>query len=182
MAKFYTQTGDDGYTGLLGEGRTPKYNHRIETIGAIDEANAALGIARSLCILPTTASIILKTQKDLYHIMAEVATLPKNASRFRNISGESVEWLECQISDLSTQVTNPQGFIVPGDSKAAAAIDLARTIIRRAERRIAYLIDKKMLENQELLRYMNRLSSLCFILELLEIQAAGITNPTFAKE
>ena len=182
MTKFYTQTGDDGYTGLLGEGRAPKYNRRIETIGAIDEANAALGIARSICLSPSTASILLRAQKDLYYIMAEIAALPENASKFRKITTKHVDWLEGQIDDLSNHILIPDGFIVPGDSKSGAIIDLARTIIRRAERHIAYLLHQKKLENRELLRYMNRLSSLCFVLELLEIQVSGINNPTLAKE
>jgi len=182
MTKFYTQTGDDGYTGLLGAGRAPKYNRRIETIGAIDEANAALGIARSICLAPSTASTLLIAQKDLYFIMSEIAALPENASKFRKITGERVDWLESQIDDIGKQILFPDGFIVPGDSKSGAVIDLARTIIRRAERHIAYLLHQKKLENRELLRYMNRLSSLCFVLELLEIQVSGINNPTLAKE
>jgi cob(I)alamin adenosyltransferase len=182
MTRFYTQTGDDGYTGLLGEGRAPKYNRRIETIGAIDEANAALGIARSISQAHSTASILLTAQKDLYYIMAEIAALPENATKFRKISAERVEWLESQIDELGEQILIPDGFIVPGDSKSGAVIDLARTIIRRAERHIAYLFHQKKLENRELLRYMNRLSSLCFVLELLEIQASGFSNPTLAKE
>ena len=76
-------------------------------------------------------------------------------------------WLETQIDDISSKVVIPAEFIIPGDSKAGAAIDLARTIVRRAERHIAQLIHIKKLENHELLRYMNRLSSLCFVLELL---------------
>jgi cob(I)alamin adenosyltransferase len=182
MTKFYTQTGDDGYTGLLGEGRAPKYNQRIEAIGALDEANAALGIARSICLVQSTASILLAAQKDLYYIMAEIAALPENASKFRKISVDHVEWLESQIDDLSDKISIPDGFIVPGDSKSGAVIDMARTIIRRAERHIAYLFHQKEVENRELLRYMNRLSSLCFVLELLEIQASGFSTPTLAKE
>jgi cob(I)alamin adenosyltransferase len=182
VAKFYTQTGDDGYTGLLGAGRAPKYNRRIETIGAIDEANAALGIARSICLAPPTTSILLKAQKDLYYIMAEIAASPEFASKFRKITSERVDWLESQIDEISSQIMIPDGFIIPGDSKAGAVIDLARTIIRRAERHIAYLIHQKKIENRELLRYMNRLSSLCFVLELLEIQESGSSKPTLAKE
>jgi cob(I)alamin adenosyltransferase len=182
MTKFYTQTGDDGYTGLLGEGRPPKYDRRIETIGAIDEANAAIGFARSLSLLPQTSSVLLSAQRDLYYIMAEIAVLPENASRFQKITSERVDWLERQIDDISKQITIPDEFIVPGDTKAGAAIDLARTIIRRAERHIAYLFHQGKLENRELLRYINRLSSLCFALELLENQALGCNNPTLAKE
>jgi cob(I)alamin adenosyltransferase len=182
MTRFYTQTGDDGYTGLLGEGRTPKYDHRIETLGALDEANAAIGLARSMSQATQTISILLEAQKDLYHIMAEIACLPENAARFRKISAERVNWVETQIELISNIVNIPSEFIVPGDSQAGAMIDLARTIIRRAERHIAYLLHHNDIENQELLRYVNRLSSLCFALELLENQAAGKNQTTFAKE
>jgi cob(I)alamin adenosyltransferase len=182
MTRFYTQTGDDGYTGLLGEGRTPKYDHRIETLGALDEANAAIGLARSMSQAPQTISILLAAQKDLYHIMAEIAALPENAARFRKISAEQVNWVETQIELISNIVTIPSEFIIPGDSQAGAVIDLARTIIRRAERHLAYLLHHNEIENQELLRYLNRLSSLCFALELLENHAAGNNKTTFAKE
>jgi cob(I)alamin adenosyltransferase len=182
MTKFYTQTGDDGYTGLLGEGRALKFDQRIETIGAIDEANAAIGFARSLSLAPETISTLKTAQKDLYHIMAEIAATPENAPRFRMITSERVEWLENQIDLISQQITIPDEFIVPGDSRSGAAVDLSRTIIRRAERCISELMFQKLIENRELLRYMNRLSSLCFALELLENQASGCIKPTFAKD
>jgi cob(I)alamin adenosyltransferase len=182
MPRFYTQTGDDGYTGLLGDTRTAKYDQRVETIGVIDEANAAIGVARSISQAPQTSSILLTIQRDLYHLMTEIASQPENASHFQNISNERVDWLEAQIAEIGKNVSIPDEFIVPGDSKAGAAIDLARTIIRRAERHIARLLHTNAIENRELLRYMNRLSSLCFALELLENQAAGTSHPTLAKE
>jgi len=182
MTRFYTQTGDDGYTGLLGEGRTPKYDLRIETIGSIDEANAALGVARSIRLTSLTSSILITAQRDLYHMMAEIASTPENSSRFQKLNNQRVTWLEAQIDEISKGISIPDAFIVPGDSKSGAAMDLARTIIRRAERQIAHLLHQKKIENHELLRYINRLSSLCFVLELLENQAAGSTTLTFAKE
>lgn len=182
MTRFYTKTGDDGYTGLLGDERTPKYDQRIETIGTIDEANAVIGVARSICISQLTSSILLTTQRDLYHVMTEIATTPANSSRFPKIANDRIIWLETQIDDISKKVDIPNDFIVPGDSKSGATIDLARTIIRRAERQIAHLIHTKLIENHELLQYMNRLSSLFFALELLENQAAGVDTVTLAKE
>ena len=173
MTKFYTQTGDDGYTGLLGEGRAPKHAPRLEAIGDIDEATAALGVARAVCRLPQTTELLLEVQRDLYLLMAEVAATPENAPRFRKISAERVAWLEQQTDLISTQVSLPNQFILPGDSLPGGMLSLARTIVRRAERRVAQLIHAAELENLELLRYLNRLSSLCFALELLENQAAG---------
>ena len=182
MTRFYTQTGDDGYTGLLGEGRAQKYDPRIETVGVIDEANAALGLARAFCQTPQASSILIVVQRDLYHLMAEIAATPENAARFRSITGERVSWLETQIDEINQAVTVPGEFITPGDTKAGAVIDLARTVVRRAERQVAFLFHQGKIENRELLRYMNRLSSLCFILELFENQASGNSRPTRAKE
>jgi len=182
MTKFYTKKGDDGYTSLLGKDRAPKYDHRIETVGAIDEANAAIALARTLSLAPETSPILMEVQKDLYHMMSEVSATPDNASRFRKISDERVSWLELQTDDISLKVVIPTKFIIPGDSKAGAAIDLARTIVRRAERHLARLIHLKKLENRDLLRYMNRLSSLCFVLELLENQIVNKNQPILDKE
>jgi cob(I)alamin adenosyltransferase len=182
MARFYTKKGDDGYTGLLGKGRAPKYDLRIETVGTIDEANAAIALARTLSQDPQTAAILKNVQIDLYHLMAEVSAEPENAPNFRQINTGRVSWLENQIDILSVQVTIPDEFILPGDSRAGAAIDLARTIVRRAERHLARMLLAKKIENRELLRYLNRLSSLCFILELLENKAAGSNQTTLAKE
>jgi cob(I)alamin adenosyltransferase len=181
MTKFYTQTGDDGYTGLLGEGRAPKHAPRLEAIGDIDEATAALGVARATCMLPQTTGLLLEVQRDLYLLMAEVAATPENAPRFRKISAERVTWLEQQTDLISTQVSLPNAFILPGDSLPGGMLSMARTIVRRAERRVAKLIHAAELENLQLLRYLNRLSSLCFALELLENQAAGKSSPTLAK-
>lgn len=182
MSKFYTKTGDDGYTGLLGEGRAAKYDPRIETIGAIDEANAAIAVARTLCLSSESTSILLQVQKDLYQLMSEVSAQPEKAQQFRNINKDRVNWLEERTDIISAKVNIPHEFILPGDSKAGAAIDLARAIVRRAERHLAYLVHKNMVENVELLHYLNRLSSLCFVLELQENQASGIPNPSLAKK
>ena len=182
MTRFYTKMGDDGYTSLLGKGRTPKYDPRIETVGAIDEANAALAVARTMSLAPQTTSILMEVQKDLYHVMSEVAATHASASHFRKTTTERVNWLEIQIDDITSKVVIPDEFIIPGDSKAGAVIDLARTIVRRAERLLARLLHSKQIENRELLRYMNRLSSLCFVLELLENQTAGSNHTTLVKD
>jgi cob(I)alamin adenosyltransferase len=181
MSVFYTRNGDDGYTGLLGEGRVPKYHPRVEAVGALDEATAALGMARALCRSPQTTIVLLATQRDLYALMAEVAATPPNAARFRSIDASRVSWLEEQINSLSGQLEAPTEFIVSGDTASGAALALARTIVRRAERRVAELLHTAELENVHLLRYLNRLSSLCFELEILENQAEGKKSQTLAK-
>jgi cob(I)alamin adenosyltransferase len=182
MPTFYTRTGDDGYTGLLGEGRIPKYHPITEAIGAIDEAGAALGVGRAACRGVRSPALILTIQRDLYHLMAEIAAARENAARFRQIDASRVLWLEAQTDLLSQQVEMPKDFILPGDSPAGAAFALARTVVRRAERSVAYLYHEQLIENLELLRYLNRLSSLCFALELYENRAFGITRPTLARQ
>ncbi|MEJ5223239.1 MAG: cob(I)yrinic acid a,c-diamide adenosyltransferase [Anaerolineales bacterium] len=180
MTSFYTRTGDEGYTGLLGEGRVPKHHARIEALGDIDEATAALGLARATCQAPQIAPLLLTAQRDLYTLMAEVAATPENAGKFRAIDAARVDWLEAQTDALSAIVSLPREFILPGDTPGGAALSLARAVVRRAERRVAELLLEKAIENGELLRYLNRLSSLAFVLELLENQHAG-RNTTLAK-
>jgi len=182
MSKLYTGQGDDGYTRRLGEGRLPKHHPVTEAVGSIDEASAALGVARATSQAPETRAILLQVQRDLYHLMAEVSATPKTSSRFQVIDGEHVSWLEQQIDLIGAMVQLPNEFIVPGDSPAGASIALARTIVRRAERRVARLMFDGEIENYHLLQYLNRLSSFCFALELFENQVAGNSNITIAKE
>jgi cob(I)alamin adenosyltransferase len=181
MSRFYTRNGDDGFTGLLGEGRVPKYHPRTETVGSVDEATAALGAARAFSQTEATAGLLLEIQRDLYHLMAEIAATTENAPRFRRIDAQRVTWLEEQTDSLSQNVEMPKEFILPGDSVSGAMLALSRTIIRRAERRVAELVHSGDIENIQILRYLNRLSSLCFVLELLENQAAGKSKPSLAK-
>ena len=173
MSKFYTRKGDDGTTGTLGKTRLPKYHPRIETVGTLDEATAALGLARALVESPEVDVILTKIQRDIYSLMAEVAATPENAAKFRSIKSSHVEWLEKQADALSEKIEMPTEFILPGETKGGGALSVARTVTRRAERRVAELLDEGELENKELLRYLNRLSSLCFILELVENQFEG---------
>jgi cob(I)alamin adenosyltransferase len=182
MSDYFTRTGDNGTSGLLGDQRVPKDHPRLEAVGALDEANAALGLARAICEGQNTAEIILTVQRDLYHLMAEVAATPQNASKFRRIDGNRVSWLEEQIEIFGSQVQMPKDFIVPGDTHTGASLALARTVVRRAERRVSSLVHQGMLENTALLQYLNRLSSLCFILELWENTASNPNPISLAKD
>jgi cob(I)alamin adenosyltransferase len=182
MVNFYTKTGDDGSTGRLGEGRLPKYHILIEAIGSIDEASSALGLARAQVSSARTAEVILKIQKDLYHIMAELSATAENAEKFRVIDGAHLAWLEAEMERYSSIVDAPREFIVPGDTLPGAALALARTIVRRSERRVNELYQVEPFENPVILPYLNRLSSLCFVLELSEHQHGGAAGPTLAKE
>jgi cob(I)alamin adenosyltransferase len=150
-------------------------------VGEIDEATAALGLARAASQASETGPLLMAVQRDLYWIMAEVASTPEVAVRFRKIDATRVAWLEEQTEQIGELVSLPSEFIVPGDSYAGAAAALARTVVRRAERIVAELLHNGLIENKELLRYLNRLSSLCFLIELLENKAAGTDQVSLAK-
>ncbi len=181
--KFYTGKGDQGSTGLLGDRRVMKSDQQIEVLGALDEASAALGLARSLSGPGEVNETVLQVQRDLYLLMGEVAATPENAARFRALSPESLAWLEGQVNNYGGQVEMPAKFIVPGDSLLSAAFNQARAVVRRAERELVRLGQQRAPENLELfLAYMNRLSSLCYVLELFVIKAAGGNPPTLVEK
>ncbi len=174
-------TGDDGSTGVLGKDRLPKYHLQIETLGSLDEASAALGLARALTRVEGSAAILVEVQRDLYAMMAEVAATPETSGRIPGLDSARLDWLEIQVSSLEAGTTLPSEFILPGDSLPGAAFSLARTIIRRAERRVAELYARRKGTCAVILPYLNRLSTLCFFLELKENQAAG-KRTSLAKE
>lgn len=178
---FYTRGGDDGYTGLLGAGRIAKEDLRMEALGVVDEASAVLGVARAHALSREAPEILLQVQRDLYSLMAELAATPENSERFRGIDDQKVAWLEQQTDAIAAVTPMKREFIVPGDTVNGAYFDLTRVVVRRAERRVAALLHRGDVENPALLTYLNRLSSLCFVLELLENHAAGNTNITLAK-
>ena len=182
MSPFYTRGGDEGFTGLLGDNRVAKYDLRIEALGDLDEASAAIGVARVQAHSSETKSFLLKIQRGLYNVMAEIASTPENAGKFRVITAKHVVGIEAMIERITQDVNMPQDFILPGDSAAGAALDMARTIVRRAERRVTELIHKSHSDNSEVIGYLNRISSLLFVLELEENRYAGQENPTLAKE
>lgn len=182
MTKYFTGKGDQGSTGLPGNRRVAKNNLIIDTLGSIDESNAALGLARSLSKQPDTAATLLIVQRCLYLIMSEVAASSETQTASPvSFDEKHVIWLEEHIEMLTKKIPTLSGFIVPGDSISGAALDVARTVVRRAERRIVDLFDADLLSNLQILRYLNRLSSLCFVLELYEYKSSGAL-PTLAKE
>ncbi len=181
MSGFYTRKGDDGFTGVLGEGRVAKFDLVPETLGNVDEATAALGLARALCQGEGTAAVILQIQRHLYGLMAEVAATPENVERFHVIEESHVTWLEEQTALFAQKAPVPKEFIVPGDTPVGGALDLARTIVRRAERRLAEFLHRGGSQNLALLHYLNRLSSLIFVMEIYENQVGGQNKLTLAR-
>jgi cob(I)alamin adenosyltransferase len=137
--KIYTKTGDDGTTGLLFGGRARKDSRQIELNGVVDEAQAALGLARAETVPGTEAhERITALTRDLYVLMAEVATAPENRRKLKAgsslVTPDMVGALEAAIDDLLQRFEMPSDFTIPGENRVAAALDFARTIVRRAER------------------------------------------------
>jgi cob(I)alamin adenosyltransferase len=182
MSKAYTRKGDNGFTGLLGGERVPKYAPRPEAYGTLDEAQAAMGMARAAAQDPRTQAILLDAQRDLYHIMAELAAAtPQVAAQVDRLPQGRTEWLERTIDDLEEELLPLRAFVVPGDNPASAVLHLARTVVRRAERQVACLVHQGDVSNAELIRYLNRLSSLLFVLARREDWLAGLESPTQAQ-
>jgi len=179
MSKLFTRAGDDGSTGFLGEGRLPKENIRFEVLGTLDEVSAHCGLVRAHMSLPGEQAMIRQIQSDLYHIMAEVASDHENAAKFRVIGEDQVRWLESQTERIAAGLNMPSGFILPGDSVLSAEVSVTRTVIRRAERRLVEMIHQDLVENKFLLQYLNRLSSLFFVLENKTAKGAS-SDITFA--
>jgi cob(I)alamin adenosyltransferase len=182
-SQFYTRRGDDGTTGLLGPERVPKYDLRPEAYGTVDEAQAAMGLARAGGCTSRTAEMLLAIQRDLYALMAELAATDDADSPFAgSITAAHVDQLEAWIDEVEDQVEMPRQFVVPGDGAPGAALHLARTIVRRAERRAVRLADAELLTNDQVLHYLNRLSSLLFALACFEDLDATHQVPTPARE
>jgi cob(I)alamin adenosyltransferase len=171
VVKIYTRKGDDGTTSLWYGGRVPKTDARTEAYGSIDEANSALGVARSLCKEDNQADLratILSLQHDLFVAGAELATSPEAAGRLEDgvsrITDGMVDALEVDIDRYMNEVDLPPQFVIPGGTELSAALDLARSAIRRAERRVVDLRDSDGLASDAVLRYLNRASDLAFAL------------------
>ena len=182
IPKMYTRTGDRGYTGLLGKERVPKYDLRPEAYGQVDEAQAVLGLCRAGPLSAHGRDLLIPIERDLYRIMAELATAPGVKLSSPPLGEGRVEWLE-QIIDELARITGPfSDFVLPGDSQAGALVHLARTVVRRAERVVARLFHAGEMENENVLHYLNRLSSLLFALARYEDMQAGVDRSTFARE
>jgi cob(I)alamin adenosyltransferase len=168
VTRIYTRKGDDGTTSLWYGGRVEKTDPRTEAYGSLDEANAALGVARSLCGGDDSelAADILNLQQELFVAGAELATAPDAAERLEEgvsrITDEMVDALEPAIDHYMDRVELPPQFVIPGGTQLSAQLDVARTAIRRAERRLVALKQADALASDAVLRYVNRASDLAF--------------------
>src|SRR5687768_10807560 len=180
--RIYTRTGDDGDTALFGGGRVPKDDPRVEAYGDVDELNAALGLARAIEIMPRIDEVLVPIQRDLFGLGALLAT--PNPEKMRQqlekarIDDERVAQLEQAIDDGEAELEPLRAFIIPGGTPKAAALHVARTVCRRAERRVVHL--KHEVELPELVViYLNRLSDLLFVLARVANRRAGAGEVTW---
>jgi cob(I)alamin adenosyltransferase len=161
-----TKTGDQGETSLMYGRRVPKDDPRVEAYGVVDELTAALGLARASCADKFVSEQIFVVQKEMINVMGELSTLPEDRQRyakdgFQIVDAKMVDRVGAVIVDLEKDKSLfPKDWVIPGGNPVSAALDLARTICRRSERHVATLKDP----NSEILRYLNRLSDLCWIL------------------
>ena len=172
--KIYTRAGDDGSTGLLGAGRVPKYDPRIESYGTIDEVNAVLGVARAAGLPTDIDGVIGQLQNDLFTVGAALAD-PNPAGKFHNaVSPDHGTRLEHEIDRFEATLPPLTQFILPGGTAGAAQLHLARTIARRAERQVVRLNSTpEGLVPPNLVVYLNRLSDLLFVLARAANHQAG---------
>lgn len=164
-----TKTGDAGETALMYGRRVSKSDARVDTYGCVDELNAALGMARVTAGSGFIAEQLLSIQKELIALMGELATAPEDLARYARDYGITstamVDRLTAVIDDLEKdKLLHYKGWAIPGSTLVSATLDVARTTCRRAERRVALLAELQPNVNPEILRYLNRLSDLCWLL------------------
>lgn len=170
--KAFNKRGDGGETSLLYGGRVSKSDLHCEAYGTIDEAVAALGLARNLVRQERVQQTILRIQKELFAVGAELATEADDydefLSHFKPVTEEMASELEKAIDEVEAEIEMPRAFIIPGSCPGSAALDMARAIVRRAERRVVTLNAEGEVKNEALLQYLNRLADLLFALARYE--------------
>lgn len=164
-----TKGGDAGLTSLMYGRRIAKSHPRVEAYGCVDELNAALGVARATATQPFLRHHLARIQENLVQLMGELATAPEDLARFGRdgfqvVAPELTALLDQVIAEIESQGVSFKGWATPGATLAAAALDLARTVCRRAERRVCSLSEAEELTNPEIVVYLNRLSDLLWLL------------------
>ena len=182
MTKIYTRTGDEGDTGLFGGGRVPKDHPRVEAYGDIDELNAAVGFARAIEPMPRIDEVLVPLQRDLFTIGALLATpdpvkMREQLTKAR-LDDERIAQLEHAIDEAEAELEPLRAFILPGGTPKAAALHMARTVCRRAERRVVSLMRDDEVPGLVTI-YLNRLSDLLFVLARLATRRAGAGEVTW---
>jgi cob(I)alamin adenosyltransferase len=177
LSKIYTRTGDDGTTGLGDGSRIPKDSPRVEAYGTVDEANSAIGVVLSYDSLPgSIRSSLTDVQHDLFELGGELC-IPGHSA----ITDAMIDRLERELDEHNRELPALDNFILPGGGPAAAACHLARTIVRRAERRTKTLADEEAVRS-EVLRYLNRLSDLLFVYARVLSRMEGGTEVLWSRD
>lgn len=168
LNKIYTKTGDDGTTGLVRGPRRLKYDLRVSSFGTVDEANAAIGMARlSTTSMPKVDAVLGRVQNDLFDLGSDLATPgadPAGTPPSLRITAAQCSWLEQMIDAYNEGLAPLDSFVLPGGSPLAAALHVARTVVRRAERLVVELVLEEPGSNSQTIVYLNRLSDLLFVL------------------
>jgi cob(I)alamin adenosyltransferase len=168
LNKIYTKTGDNGTTGLVRGPRRMKYDLRVECFGTIDEANSHIGAARlSTGSMPKLDRLLARVQNDLFDLGSDLATPgvdPEGVPPSLRITAAQTLWLEQQIDAYNEGLRPLSSFVLPGGTPLAAALHIARTVVRRAERQVVELIGKEPEINGQTMIYLNRLSDLLFVM------------------
>ena len=171
--KIYTKAGDAGETGLLGADRVPKSHSRVEAYGAVDEANSSIGLVRAMGVSGDLDRLLERIQNELFIVGMELAIVPgANLPKVTHLEEAAVARLEREIDGWQVGLPPLRNFILPGGSQTGAALHQARTVCRRAERRIVQLASQEPVSDL-LLRYMNRLSDWLFVLARVVNHEAG---------
>ncbi len=178
--KIYTKTGDRGETGLFGGPRVRKDDPRIEAYGTVDELNAVLGLARCEPLDGPLDALLASIQNELFDLGAELATPDPQRSGTRILAAAHIARLEAAIDQHEAALEPLKAFILPGGTRAAALLHLARTVCRRAERRLVTLADREPI-SADLIIYLNRLSDLFFVLARAANRAAGLPDVPWKK-
>ena len=164
-----TKTGDDGTTGLMYGRRVPKNHPRVEACGSVDELNAAIGLARALAAENFIRENLLAIQKDLIILMGETGILAEDLARYAQggysfVTPEMTAKLDALVREIEAQKISFKGWATPGDTVGSGALDVARTVCRRAERRVFDLKQSGDMQNAEIGIYLNRLSDLLWLM------------------
>jgi cob(I)alamin adenosyltransferase len=177
MPKIYTKKGDDGTTGLLFGGRVHKNDPRTEVYGTLDEAVSALGIARAAGLRPRVEEVVVRVQRELFVAGAQLATSDDNQRKLEEgvsrVTPSMTAQAEADIDALLEEHPLPQEFILPGETAGSAALDLARSTLRRGERQAVAMDRAGLIPDPEMLRYLNRVSDLLFALARYEEAERG---------
>lgn len=161
--KIYTKTGDDGTTSLYGGKRVNKHNLRVAAYGTIDELNAYLGLLRDLTEIEAVKLKLITIQKSMFTIGSQLASTAKNKTKTPSILTEDIELLEHDIDEMNENLSTMTHFILPGGHPTVSHCHIARSICRRAERKICKLSENEMID-PTILKYINRLSDYLFVL------------------